>query len=159
MPKITNEDVAVVNVVPPIDANDAALTGDWVSMKNAGHATIIINCGAGWGSAGAVTLTQATAVAGTGTKALAFSYMWTNVADITASTLVKTAVTSNTFNLSTSAAGSIYIIEVEADTLDADNDFDVLGFSLADPGAAGLVSVTTILSSTRFLNLPDALVD
>lgn len=159
MPRVTNEDFGIVNVQPPIDANDAAITGDWVSLKNAGHATIIINCGAGWGSTGAVTLTQATVVAGSDTKALAFSTMWTNVGDITSSVFVQTAVTSNTFNLSTSAAGSLYIIEVDADTMDADGNFDVLGFSLSDPGAAGLVSVTMILSATRFLNLPDALVD
>ena len=70
---------------------------------------------------------QATAVAGTSEKALAFTKMWANV-DIAASdTLVETAVTSNTFTTqTTNSKDSVYIIDVDADTLDVANGFDCL---------------------------------
>ena len=145
---ITNETVSFVEACAPIDANDGAQIGNMISMKGAAHCTIVImtgTCGAGV----AVTLEQAVDVTDSPStsKALGFSYMWTNDGAATASALTKTAVTANTFNLDTAA--SMYVIEVPADTLDVDNGFDCFQIKLADPGAAAVTSALYILSGTR----------
>lgn len=149
MPRITNEDVMIVEAIAPIDATGSAHTGNHISMKNASHVTIIIQTGAWAAGTSAVTLQQSTVVAGTDDKALGFSWMWTNDGATGAAALTKTAVTANTFNLDT--ALSMYVIEIDADMLDVDNGFDCIELNLATPGAnADLVSACYILSGTRY---------
>jgi hypothetical protein len=158
MPKFTNEDVMIVECIEPLDITGSAKDGNYVSLKNAGHVTIVINTGAWAGGTSAVTINQATAVAGTSEKALGFSVMYTNDGAATASALTSTTVGSNTFNLDT--ANSMYVIEIPADTLDADNDFDCIQLALASPGSnADLVSATYVLSYTSHLGDTAALSD
>jgi hypothetical protein len=57
----------------PVNTTGAAVTGAYVSMKDFNHLTIIIQQGAWAGGTPAVTLKQATAIAGTGAKALSFA--------------------------------------------------------------------------------------
>jgi hypothetical protein len=111
----------------------AASDSDWVSLKNAGHATIIIKTDAWAGGTAAITLQQATAVAGTSAKALSFAKMWTNSAAPTTDTYVETAVVSDTFTIG--VANSIYIIEVDAASLDITNSFDCINVHGATPGS------------------------
>lgn len=132
----------------------------YVSLKDYRHLTAIISVGAWAGGTAAVALSQATAVAGTGAKTLAFTKQWNDVT--TTGTLVETAVTSNTFNLSTSSVGKTYVIEVDADTLDTSGGFDCVALTIASPGAnADFYSVTYILSGSRYgqATPPTALTD
>jgi hypothetical protein len=150
MPKVTNENVMIVEAIEPLDITGAAKDGNYISCKGASHVTIVINTGAWAGGTSAVTLNQATDVSETSEKALAFSVMYTNDGATTASALTKTTVTSNTFNLDT--ANSMYIIEVDMDTLDADNNFDCIQLALGTPGSnADLVSATYVMSQTRWM--------
>lgn len=123
----------VVLMSPGIAAH-ATTAGDcgYVSMKGydslsiymfVDNATTVTGC--------AVTLKQATAVAGTGEKALAFTKMWaltdTSVASsvITGETLTETAVTSNTFTTGTTDnKNMVYCMEIKASDLDMANGFD-----------------------------------
>jgi len=98
----------------------------YVSMKGYRKCQIVIIIGDGTTvTGGDVTLKQATAVAGTNEKALAFSTVWKNV-DLGASqTLVETAVTSNTFTTqAVNSKDSIYVIDLDADQLDVAGGFD-----------------------------------
>lgn len=117
----------------PKNWTGAASTSDIVSLKNFGHATIIIQTGAWAGGTAAVTLNQAKTVAGGSSKALSFAKMWTNKAAVTSDLLTETAVVSDTFNLDT--ANAMYVIEVDAASLDLQNDFDCLQLAVASPGA------------------------
>lgn len=155
MPIVKSEDLGFMLGTPPIDINGAGAVGDTVSMRGAAHCIIVIQCGVLGAATPAVTLKQSTVVAETDAKALGFSWMWTNAADTTSSILVKTAVTSNTFNIAATADGGMYIIDVPADTLDVDNGFDCLECRVADPSASQLVSILYILSGTRFENVSD----
>jgi hypothetical protein len=124
----------------PASYSGAAATAEYFSLKNYDHITFIVQTGAWAGGTAAVTINQATAVAGTGAKALAFDWVWVDG--------VKTAVTSNTFNLA--AANKLYVIEVDAASLDTNNGFDCLGLAIASPGAnADFYGVTAILSGAR----------
>lgn len=157
------ENMKIVAGLYPIDTTGAAVTGDYVSMKNYGHLTVIIKTGVLTSSdAMAVTLKQATAVAGTGEKALAFSKYWAATAND--DTFTATTATSNTFNIADTDDARMFVLEVDAADLDTANNFDCVRVGISSPGAhAALVDVTYILSKPRFAgsgtSLPSAIVD
>lgn len=75
----------------------------------------------------AITLKQATAVAGTGEKALAFTRMLANIDVAASQTLVETAVVSNTFTTDATNSKLLrYVIDVDSDALDVANGFDCI---------------------------------
>ncbi len=137
--------VALHAVVPSTSAPK------WVSLKGYNHVTVIVSFkNATTVTGSAITLQQATAVAGTSAKALAFSKMWANLDDASSVALTETTVNSNTFTtLTTNSKTGFYIIEVDADTLDNANLFDCFQVATADATAA-TIEVTYILSGPRF---------
>lgn len=144
----------------PKNYTGAAMAAKWVSLKNYQWMTIIIQTGAWAAGTVAVTLAQATAVAGTGTKALAFGipFQWNDVT--TSDTLVKTAVVSDTFTIGT--ANKIFVIEVNPASLDINNGFDCVTLAVASPGAnADFYGVQYILGGSRYAadTPPSAVVD
>ena len=98
----------------------------YVSMKNFARARITIVIADGTTVTGsAITLKQATAIAGTSEKALAFTRMLATTDYAASKPLVETAVTSNTFTTQTeNSKDSVYIIDVDASDLDIANGFD-----------------------------------
>jgi len=145
---------------PPLDHNATAMTARYVSLKYYGHLTIMINVGAWAGGTAAVSMLQATDVSATGAKALGFTSMWHDSA--TDGLLVETAVVANTFNLSAASANDLYVIEVDATSLDTANDFDCVTLVIGTPGAnADLYGVMYVLSQPRYAQAtpPCALVD
>lgn len=133
-----------------------ALTGaggdaSYVSLKNFRRVTIVIDILNGTTVTGTVvTLKQATAVAGTGEKALAFSRMLANTDVGAAQTMVETAVTSDTFTTNTTNAKRLrYIIDVEASQLDVANGFDCIRVD-ADSGVNSTGLVSYILLDARY---------
>lgn len=131
----------------------------WISMKGYQRLTIITDfTSTGTVSGGVVTLNQATAVAGTSAKALAFTRMKANVDVAAAQTLVETAVTSSTYTVPTTTGKRVrHIIEVDASSLDVAGGFDCVKFvSTALVNATG--SVQYILWGARYSG-GDATVD
>lgn len=125
-----------------------ALTGaggdaSYVSLKGYRKATVIVDILNGTTVTGtAVTLKQATAVAGTGEKALAYTRMLANI-DVGASqTMVETAVSSSTFTSDTTNSKRLrYIIEVDSEALDTAGGFDCFRVD-----GAGAVNSTGLVS-------------
>lgn len=149
-----------VPLIPPKDYNGvaSATTDPYVCMKNYNSITFYIQTGAWAGGTGAVTLLQATAVAGTAAKALAFTKVWKST--LLADTQTETAVTSNTFNLDT--ALTLYQIEIKADDLDVQNGFDCITCHVATPGSnADLYNILAVLTHPRYAqaNTPSAIID
>jgi len=136
----------------------------YVSLKNYNHLTIVLNVlNATTVTGSAVTLLQATAVAGTSAKALAFTKMWANTDAAAGDTLTETAVTSNTFTTGTTNSKRLqYVIEIDVEMLDLDNGFDCVRVALADATAA-TITATYVLSGCRHAGnvavLPSAIVD
>jgi len=100
----------------------------YVSLKGYRKIAIHINIANGTSVTGStITLKQATAVAGTGEKALAFTRMLANIDTGASQTMVETAVSSNTFTTdTTNSKNLLYIIEVDSDALDVANGFDCI---------------------------------
>lgn len=144
----------------PKDVNGVVSNGQYISLKNFNHVSIIIKQGAWAGGTPAVTLTQATTIAGAGAKAAPIPFQWQK-AGITPSTFARTAVVADTFNLP-ATANTITVLELDAEQLDAQNDFDCVRVNVASPGAvADLLDITYILSEPRFkaASLSDAKID
>ena len=145
-------------------ASNAALTttvGDCVyaSFKAYRKATIIIDVlNATTVTGGTVTLKQATAVAGTGEKALAFTRMLANIDVAVSQAMTETAVSSNTFTTDTTNSKRLrYVIEVDAEQLDSANNFDA--FRVDVTGMANAVgTVSYIMWGARYYGA-NALVD
>jgi hypothetical protein len=137
-------------------------TPDYVCMKGYHRLTAIIvvdNATTVTGSA--ITLKQATAVAGTAEKALAFATMYANLDVDATDTLVATAVTSDTFTtVSTNNVNAQYVIEVKAEDLDMDNGFDCVRVGTGD-GVATAVAVIYILwpAKQKKATPPSAIID
>jgi hypothetical protein len=154
------DNVGIEAAAVPIDTTGAAVTGDYYSLKNYNHITFIIVQGAWAGGTPAVTLKQATDVAGTSEKALSFTKYWVKTG-LTGTTYTETAVSSDTFNLA-ATANRITVIEVDAATLDTNNGFDCVRVGIASPGAnADLICVVAILSGARYPSalMQDAKID
>lgn len=153
-------EVQVVQISPPKDHNGVAAVTERVSLKDWDHVTFVILSGAWAGGAAALTLQEASDVAGTGEQQLALANMYTNKAAPTSPALVKTAVASDTFDVDT--ANAMWMVEVEAAELS--EGFPVVRPALATPGAnADLYTVFAILSKPRdkpeVARLPDGTVD
>ena len=137
----------------PVDTTGAAVTGDYVSLKNYSHLTVIITQGAWAAGTPAVTMKQATDVSNSASdeKALEIDYYWTKTG-LTGTAFTKTAITSDTFNL-TATANTITVLEIDASDLDSDGGFDCVRLGIASPGAnADLISAVYILSGARYSN-------
>ncbi len=142
----------------PKNYTGAAMTAEYVSLKLYKHLTIVIQTGAWAGGTAAVSLLEATNVSAGSATALNLEWMWTDEA--TGGTLVKTAVASDTFNLTT--ANKLYIIEIDAAELDVDSSKDCVTVVVATPGGnADFYGVVYILSEPRFSGTtpPSAIID
>ena len=120
-----------VAIASPKNWTGAAATTEYVNMGKASRARIVIHTGAWAAGTAAVTLKEATAADGSDAQALEFDWMYTNDAAATSPVKVKTAVTSDTFDVDT--ADSIYEIEVHQDEMT--EGFNYLNVSIASPGA------------------------
>jgi hypothetical protein len=131
---MNNSNARLDEVVTPVVAAAGLLLtstlGDtaYVSLKGYRRCQIIISIADGTTVTGStITLKQATAVAGTGEKALAFTRMLANTDYAASKVMTETAVTGNTFTTqTTNSKDSVYIIDVEADSLDVNNGFDCI---------------------------------
>ena len=145
-----DEQAALVQATSMVALTGAGGDAAYVSLKNYSRVAVIIDILNGTTVTGtAVTLKQATAVAGTGEKALAFTRMLANT-DVGASqTLVETAVSNNTFTTNTTNSKRLrYVLDVQAADLDSAGGFDCFRVD-ADSAVNSTGLVTYILFGAR----------
>lgn len=150
----------IVSSNVPVDINNAAVTGDYVCLKDYNHLTVILHFGA-VGTGTAVTMKQATDVTNSlsDEKALTINYIWINVG-LTTDTLTKTAVTSSSYTVA-DTANNLYVMEFDSDELDINNGFDCARVNVAAGAGTTLLGILYILSGARYAGatLPSAIVD
>lgn len=149
-------DEQVVQIQAAADLLLTTTVGDtkYVSLKNFRRLQIVIDIANGTTVTGStITLKQATAVAGTSEKALAFTRMLANTDVAAAATMVETAVVANTFTTDTTNSKNLrYVLEVDSESLDTANNFDCVrldGTGHAATASRG-VTVTYILYGARY---------
>lgn len=157
--RLTDKVKIVMGCAPALLATTAG-DGDWISMKGYRKCTLVIPIlNATTVTGGAVTLLQATAVAGTSSKALGFSTALRNIDCAAADALAAFAVTSDTFTTdATNSKQLMYVIDVDATSLDQANGFDCLRVDVAS-SAASVGCVLYILHPMRYSTSPSAIID
>lgn len=117
----------------PVTTN-GGVTGQYVSAKTAQYVWLILSFTQAVGHATAITLKEATAVAGTGVQTVANTMqIWSNLATASTDTLVKrTAATSYTLGSGIAKMQVVFGI----DPARLSSGFDVVGFSIADSSQA-----------------------
>jgi hypothetical protein len=154
------EENQIVGGFPPVDMQTTANNGDYVNLSNYQKVTVLF-----WsviGTAGddpTVTFQQASDVAGTGVKALnpdsakAFKKQAaTNLLSTGAWADASADISTNTWtNADSAEQETLVAIDIDADELDVDNDFNCIRATVADVGSnAQLGALVYILSKPRF---------
>jgi hypothetical protein len=174
MPYISNANLGeiadVVYAFPHGTPSTAVLP--YVSMKNYNRLTAIICCDKNsTGSTCAIGVNQATAVAGTGAKALN-TFTVTGIVDAASGTLGGTitavgdtmaavTVSAGSFTIPTTASkNAIYLLEINGKDLDATNAFDCVNVTVGN-SAQATVTVIYLLRDPRFADAapPTAILD
>ena len=157
------EQFQVVSGFVPVDMSAAANNGDWVNMENYGRCTILLFKAAGTaGQDPVITVNQATTNAGGSSKALNFSVIHEKVGTLTSVgqyTMVDQSAANTYENLASAESQGIFLIDIQAEDLDSDNDFKFIQASVPDVGAAAqLGCLLYLLSFPRYGGvLPSAL--
>lgn len=130
--------------------NDIALAGDYISMKKTGHVSIEVVIAQGHATPPAITLYQATDVAGTGAKVLAKNVGIHFVTDAAASDVVVKQTDDVDFTPDAGLKNKIVVFEVPVEALDMDNGFDCLQVRAGASNLANLLSATYWCSEERY---------
>lgn len=142
----------------PVTTN-GGVTSDYVSLKNAHKAWIVLQFTQAVGHATSIQPQKATAVAPTGNISITTAVpIWSNLDTVTSDTFVaRTAATS--YALTTAVKKMQVIIEIDPDALG--EGYDVIGFTISDSSQA-----TNFVSGQFFLayrykgaSMPSAIVD
>lgn len=153
------EGAKLVELLAP--ATDAAgRTGDYVTLKDAARAYIVVHIAQGNAATVAISPKQASAVAGTGVKAISACRIWANQDTASSDTLVaQTSAVS--FTTSAALANKLVVFEVDAASLDVSNGFDCLTVVTGASNAANLTQATVVLVGHRYQGAtpPSAIVD
>lgn len=157
--RLTDQVKIVMGCAPALLATTAG-DGDYVSLKGYRRITFVIPIlNATTVTGGAITLLQATTVAGGSAKALSFSKALRNIDCAAADALSSFDVSSDTFTTdATNSKQLLYVIEVDAATLDQANGFDCIRIDVAS-SAASVGCVLYMLHPMRYSTAPSAITD
>lgn len=138
MSEVAIANMNIESAIVPVDLQTGANAGDWVSFEHYRRCVIVFFKGAGTaGDDPVISVLQATAADGTGSKALNTSVVYSKVGTLTsiAQWTRNTQTAAATYTDATSAeATSIFAIEVQDSDLDLANDFAYVSVSVADVG-------------------------
>jgi hypothetical protein len=123
-------------------ADAGGRTGDYISLKNAVKAYVVFHILQGNAATVACDVTQATAVVGTGVKALAKNTgIWSNLDCAASSALVRRTDAAGTYTTDAGVKHKIIVFEIDLGHLDLANSFDCIGCTTGASNAANITSV------------------
>lgn len=143
------EDAKVVSALAPA-ADAAGRNGAWVSCKNAHKVVVVVHLDQGNAATVALTIEQASAVAGTGAKVITNAVkIWSNLDTAASDTLVRRA---DAVNYTTDAGVKIkqVVFEIDPASLDVANGFDCIRVSTGASNAANITSAQYFLTPLRY---------
>jgi hypothetical protein len=153
------EAAKIVNLLAPA-ADAAGRTSAYVSLKNYHKAYIVAHINQGAANTVLLSLLQASAVAGTGSKAGPTSRVWANLDTAASDTLARTTDAA-TYTTDAGVKIKIVVIEVDPSALDLANSFDCIGVSTGASAAGNITAAVAYLVPSRYpgASLPSAVVD
>ena len=136
--------------IPPVDllapaADAAGRTSLYRSLKNAHKAYVVVKLTQGNAATVLLSILQATAVAGTGSKAVTAMPIWSNLDTSLSDSLV---VRTPAANYTTDAAvkNKIVVFEITPEScLDTTNGFDCIALSTGASNAANITEATLFI--------------
>ena len=149
----------IVEAIKP-QTGGSARSGDWVSLKNYNHITIIVQLALGNAATTAITVDKATAVDGSGNSNGITLNNWYLATASTSDAMTKGTAAASITTAATGSGSEIYVIEIDAAEL---GDYDCVQLELGASHASNLVSATYVLSGARYaaqaINMPSAIID
>lgn len=134
---------------------------DWVSLKNANKAIIVVHLTQAAAHATAFTLAQATAVAGGDTKAMTNNcHIWANEDCAASDTLVR-QTDAKAYTVAADVKHKIIVFEVDPANLDVNNDFDCISLTVADSSQATNIASVAFYLDYKYeqVTKPSAIID
>ncbi|WP_028578461.1 hypothetical protein [Desulfomicrobium escambiense] len=152
-----SEHVKIVEAIAP--QVGAAITGDYISLKKAGHVTVLVHVAQGHADPVAISIEQATAVAGTGSKPLANAVPIYLVADAATSDAWVRQDDDVEYTTSATLKHKLVAFEIDASALDVAGGFDCVCVKTAASNALNVTSAVYLLSDLRYGVGASAIVD
>lgn len=163
---LENMQIVPAQVAGPADVNGAAVTGDYVNLRDFEKVAVVVSSGDGAGEAAnlTVSLYQAKDVAGTGAKALSAlstGRIYAKEADANLSAVGQWAkvaqdTPASSYTSSTSGAKVVlWVFEIRASDLDANNGFGCIRADIAATTGAKVVSALYLLCGAKLKNAPE----
>lgn len=149
----------VVSLLAPA-ADAAGRTGAYVSLKDAARAIIVVHLKQGNAATVALTLSQATAVAGTGAKTGPSVPVWAAL-DVATSDVLARQTSGSSFTTDGALKDKVVVFQVDAAALDVNGGFDCLTVATGASNAANITSAVAILVGGRYqaASPPSAIAD
>jgi len=152
------QDLAIYHLLQPA-ADAAGRSSPYLSLKNAVRAWVVYYIDQGNAATILCTVQQASAVAGTGVKAISATRIWTKLDEASTDYTQQT----DAVNFTTDAALKKKIVVFELDpikALDTANDFDVIRAQTGASNAANISSAFLVIQPRHAgATLPNVLVD
>lgn len=152
------QDLSLYHLLAPA-ADAAGRSSSYLSLKNAVKAWIIAYIDQGNAATIALTLQQASAVAGTGSKAINAARIWTKLDE--AFTDFTQQAEAASFTTDAAVKKKIVIFEIDAvKVLDVANDFDCLRVTTGASNAANITSAFLVVQPKQHgATIPSPLTD
>lgn len=136
----------------------AAITGDYVSLKNATEAYIYVNINQANAATVAITVEQATDVAGTNSKAITNVVpIWANQDTVASDTLVR-QTDAVSFTTSAATKQKMVIFKIDPALLDVAGGFTSITVKTGASNAANITSALYLLDSKRNQATPPSMI-
>jgi len=154
------EQTKIVQALAP--ATDAAgRTGAYVSMKNAARCFVVVSITQGNAAPVPVTIEQATAVAGTGSKVITNVVpIWADLDTSVTDDLVR-AVNAVSYTTDAGVKNKVVVFQIDGRSLDIANGFDCIVVKTGASNVANITSAIYVMTDLRFSQAtpPSAIVD
>lgn len=142
------ENFQIVEAIAP--QAGAAITGDYISMQKANHVTVLVHIAQANAAPVAITIEQATAVAGTASKALATAVPIYLVADAATSDLWVAQTAAVAYTTTATLKHKLVAFEIDAEDLDVANGFDCITVKTAASDATNITQAAYICGKLRY---------
>jgi len=153
------ENAKIIEAITP--QAGAAITGDYVSLKNCNKASVVVHVAQGAADVMAISIEQATVVAGTDSKVITNVVpIWSNLDCAATDTLVRRTDAVN-YSLDAGVKHKMVVFQIDPASLDIDNGFDCITVKTAASNAANITSAAYYLCGLRYAGAtpPSAILD
>jgi hypothetical protein len=151
------ENIAIIEALPPA-ADAGGRTSDWVSLKRGQRAWVVCHVNQGAANTVALTLAQATVVAGSDTKALTNSvHIWSNE-DCAAADSLTAQTDAKSYTTSAATKHKLVVFEITPNALDFDAGFCCISVTTGASNASNITQAVFLIEHT-YGSLPSLIVD